>query len=235
LKHVGVLFGFLSAAVLNLAPFESAFGLAKLSVNLEDLTSAGRLPVYTAFCMPKNSGLKPQDKSPGLDWSPGPAGTQSYVVISIDPDVTTDLSLMNKPGVTIKADSPRQNIYHWALIDIPPDVHRLAPGDDGDGFIPGGKPIGPSKVGVRGVNDYWYLFNNPKAAPAMRGPYGGYDGPCPPNNDERVHNYRFIVYALDTPTLPLSGAFFAPAVLKAMQGHILAEGEADAMFTFDGK
>jgi phosphatidylethanolamine-binding protein (PEBP) family uncharacterized protein len=50
-----------------------------------------------------------------------------------------------------------------------------------------------------------------------------------------VHDYRFIVYALDTPTLPLSGAFFAPAALKAMQGHILAEGEADAMFTFDGK
>jgi Raf kinase inhibitor-like YbhB/YbcL family protein len=162
-------------------------------------------------------------------------GTKSYAVISIDPDVTTDLSLMNKPGVVIKRDSPRQNIYHWALIDIPPDIHRLAPGADGDGFIPGGKPLGPSKVGLRGVNDYWYLFNNPKAAPAMHGPYGGFDGPCPPNNDERVHNYRFIVYALDTPTLALSGGFFAPAVLKAMQGHILAEGEADAMFTFDGK
>ncbi len=213
----------------------AASAQSRLSVSLEDLTPAGRLPVYTAFCMPKGSGLKPEDKSPGLDWSAGPAGTKSYVVISIDPDVTTDLSLMNKPGVTIKADAPRQNIYHWALIDIPPDVRRLAPGDDGDGFVPGGKPIGPAKVGVRGVNDYWYLFNNPKAPPAMHGPYGGYDGPCPPNNDERVHNYRFIVYALDTPTLPLSGAFFAPAVLKAMQGHILAEGEADAMFTFDGK
>jgi len=228
------MFGLLSAAALSALASMPAAAQAKLSVKLEDLTAAGRLPVYTAFCMPKDSGLKPQDKSPGLDWSAGPPGTKSYVIISIDPDVTTDLSLMNKPGVTIKADAPRQNIYHWALIDIPPDVRHLAPGDDGDGFIPGGKPLGPSKVGVHGVNDYWYLFNTPKAAPAMHGPYGGYDGPCPPSNDERIHNYRFIVYALDIPTLPLSGAFFAPAVLKAMQGHILAEGEADAMFTFDG-
>ncbi len=221
--------------MLAFAVFDPAAAQATLSVNLEDLSPEGRLPQYTAFCTPKASGLKPQDRSPGLNWSAGPAGTKSYVVISIDPDVPTDLSLINKPGVTIKSDSPRQNIYHWALIDIPPEVNRLAPGDDGDGLVPGGKPVGPSKAGVRGVNDYWYLFNNPKAAPELHGPYGGYDGPCPPANDERVHNYRFIVYALDTPTLPLSGAFFAPAVLKAMEGHILAEGEADAKFAFDGK
>ncbi len=236
MRLAGAVYGLLTLSLLTAAAPAVAVAQAKLNVSLEELTPAGRLPVYTAFCMPKDSGLKPQDRSPGLDWSAGPAGTKSYVVISIDPDVTTDLSLMNKPGVTIKADSPRQNIYHWALINIAPDVHRLAPGDDGDGFIPGGKPLGPSKVGgVHGVNDYWYLFNNPKAPAAMHGPYGGYDGPCPPNNDERVHDYRFIVYALDVPTLPLSGAFFTPAVLKAMEGHILAEGEADAMFTFDGK
>ncbi len=227
--------GLLTIAMLGIGATTPASAQAKLSVSLEDLTPAGRLPVYTAFCMPKDFGQKPLDRSPGLDWSAGPVATKSYVIISIDPDVTTDLSLMNKPGVTIKADSPRQNIYHWALINVPADVHHLSPGDDGDGFTPGGKPLGAAKVGLHGVNDYWYLFNNPKAAAAMHGPYGGFDGPCPPSNDERVHNYRFIVYALDIPTLPLTGAFFAPAVLKAMQGHILAEGEADAMFTFDGK
>ncbi len=207
-----------------------------LSVSLEDLTPAGNLPVSSAFCMPKGSGLKPQDESPGLDWSAGPPGTKSYVVMMIDPDVTTNLSLMNKPGVTIPAGSPRMDIYHWELIDIPAEVHRLAPGDDGDGFVPGGKPLGPSKIGVRGTNDYWPYFNkNPNAPASMKGPYGGYDGPCPPSNDEKVHDYRFIVYALDVPTLPLSGQFFAPAVLAAIKGHILAQGGADAKFTFDGK
>ncbi len=235
MRFKGAFCGLVTAVLSTLVVSQSAFAEPSLTVTLEDLTPAGRLPVYTAFCMPDGSGQKPLDRSPGLDWSAGPAATKSYAVIAIDPDVPTDLSLMNKPGVTIKADAPRQTIHHWALIDIPADVHHLSPGADGDGFTPGGKPLGASKVGVHGVNDYWYMFNSPKAAAAMRGSYGGYDGPCPPRNDERVHNYRFIVYALDVPTLPLTGAFFAPAVLKAMQGHIVAKGEADAMFAFDGK
>jgi Raf kinase inhibitor-like YbhB/YbcL family protein len=219
-----------------IAGSDAALAQQKLSVSLEDLTPAGYLPVSAAFCMPKGSGLAPGDRSPGVDWSAGPAGTQSYVVIMIDPDVPANLALMNKPGVVIPVGAPRMNIYHWVLIDIPAGVQRLAPGDDSDGFIPGGKPLGPSKIGVRGANDYWPLFNkSPGAPPAMKGPYGGYDGPCPPNNDERVHDYRFQVFALDIAQLPLSGQFFAPAVLAAIQGHVLAQGEADAKFTFEGK
>ncbi len=208
---------------------------ASLTVTLEGLTPAGRLPISTAFCMPKGSNDKPLDRSPGLRWSAGPAGTKSYVVISVDPDVTADLSLMNKPGVTIPAGAPRQKIYHWELVDIRPWVRRLAPGADGDGFVPGGKEIGPTILGVRGTNDYWPLFNkNPKMPPAMKGPYGGFDGPCPPANDDLVHTYHFTVYALDVPTLGLTGQFFAPAVFAAMQGHVLATGDAAAKFTYDG-
>ena len=55
----------------------------------------------------------------------------------------------------------------------------------------------------------------------MKGDYGGYDGPCPPWNDEIVHHYHFTVYALDVATLGLSGRFGGPEALKAMQGHIL--------------
>jgi phosphatidylethanolamine-binding protein (PEBP) family uncharacterized protein len=208
---------------------------AALTVTLEGLTPAGNLPISTAFCRPKGSGLTPHDQSPGLHWSPGPAGTKSYVVISVDPDVTADLSLMNKPGVTIPVDAPRQKIYHWELIDIAPTVTRLAPGADGDGFVPGGKPIGATALGVRGTNDYWPLFNkNPNMPPAMKGPYGGFDGPCPPANDALVHTYRFQVYALDVPSLGLSGQFVAPADFAAMQGHVLATGEAAATFVDDG-
>jgi Raf kinase inhibitor-like YbhB/YbcL family protein len=206
----------------------------KLTVELEGLTAAGYLPVSSAFCMP--AGLKPQNVSPGLHWSAGPSVTRSYVVIMVDPDVTTNLALMNKPGVTIAADSPRMNIYHWELINIPADVHRLASGDDSGSFVPGGKPIGPSKYGIRGTNDYWPYFNiRPSAPPVMHGPYGGYDGPCPPSNDEKIHDYKFIVYALDVASLPLSGQFFFPEIDKAMQGHVVARGEAHAKFTFDGK
>jgi len=209
---------------------------AALSVTLEGLLPSGNLPLSTAFCVPKGSALVAQDKSPGLRWSAGPTGTKSYAVIMVDPDVTADLSLMNKPGVTIAVDAPRMNIYHWELIDIPPTVTHLDPGIEGDGPTPGGKPIGPGKVGIRGTNDYWPLFNkNPNMPPEMKGPYGGFDGPCPPANDLRVHNYKFQVFALDVDTLKLSGQFFAPAVLAAMKDHILAQGEADAKFTYEGK
>jgi Raf kinase inhibitor-like YbhB/YbcL family protein len=228
------LVGIFLASTLG-APRPAAAAPAALTVTLEGLLPSGNLPISAAFCLPKGSDQKPQDRSPGLRWSAGPAGTKSYVVIMVDPDVTANLALMNKPGVTIPVDSPRQNIYHWELIDIPPSVTSLAPGEDGDGFVPGGKPIGPGTVGIRGTNDYWPLFNNnPNMPPAMAGPYGGYDGPCPPSNDLKVHTYRFQVYALDVPTLGLSGKFFALAVISAMNGHILAQGEADAKFTFDG-
>ncbi len=206
---------------------------AALAVTLEGLTADGHLPVSTAFCLPKGSTGTPQDRSPGLRWTAGPAGTKSYAVISIDPDVVADLSLMNKPGVTIPVDAPRQNIYHWALIDIAPWITRLAPGADGDGFVPGGKPIGATILGVRGTNDYWPLFNkNPNAPAAMKGPYGGWDGPCVPGNDLRVHAYVFRVYALDVRSLGLAGQFFTPAVLSAMNGHVLAEGETRAPFVY---
>jgi Raf kinase inhibitor-like YbhB/YbcL family protein len=225
----GLALGLLLAAPAGAEP-------APLTVKLEGLTPAGNLPISTAFCMPKGSTDVPLDRSPGLHWSPGPAGTKSYVVISVDPDVTADLSLMNKPGVTIPVGAPRQKIYHWELINIPAWVTRLAPGADGDGFVPGGKPIGPTILGVRGTNDYWPLFNkSPKAPPGMKGPYGGFDGPCPPGNDDLIHTYRFQVYALDVRTLDLTGQFFTPAVLAAMQGHVLAFGEAAAKFTYDGK
>jgi Raf kinase inhibitor-like YbhB/YbcL family protein len=222
------------AALLSLLASVPATAQTNLGVTLEGLLPNGNLPLSTAFCMPKTSGLVAQDRSPGIRWTAGPPGTKSYALIMVDPDVTADLSLMNKPGVTITADMPRQNIYHWILIDIPPNTLRLDPGVEGDGPTPGGKPIGPGKVGIRGTNDYWPLFNKtPTMPPEMKGPYGGFDGPCPPSNDEKVHNYKFVLYALDVPSLHLTGQFFAPAVIQAMQGHVLAQGEADAKFTYD--
>jgi Raf kinase inhibitor-like YbhB/YbcL family protein len=225
----------IAAAAVALLALASTRADAALTVTLEGLLPNGQLPLSTAFCLPKQ-GFVGQDRSPGIRWSAGPPKTKSYALIMVDPDVTADLSLMNKPGVTITVDMPRQNIYHWILIDIPPTVLRLDPGVEGDGPTPGGKPIGPGPVGIRGTNDYWPLFNkNPNMPPNMKGPYGGFDGACPPLNDEKVHNYKFQVFALDVPSLNLSGQFFAPAVLKAMDGHILDQGEADAKFTYDAK
>jgi Raf kinase inhibitor-like YbhB/YbcL family protein len=222
-------------AAAALTPLASAAVAAPtLTVTIQHLTKAGYLPLSAAFCEPKGTSAKPLDESPGLVWSAGPRGTKSYAIIMVDPDVTTNLSLMNKPGVIIAADSPRMNIYHWILLNIPADVTRLAPGADGIGWRPGGKPIAPAPIGTRGTNDYWPFFNkNPKLPARLKGPYAGYDGPCPPANDALVHDYKFEVFALDA-RLPLAGRFFAAQALAAMRGHVLAQGEADAKFTFTG-
>ena len=51
----------------------------------------------------------------------------------------------------------------------------------------------------------------------------GYRGPAPPPG-HGTHHYHFKLYALDA-TLDLAEALDKPALLKAMAGHVLAEGE----------
>jgi Raf kinase inhibitor-like YbhB/YbcL family protein len=50
-----------------------------------------------------------------------------------------------------------------------------------------------------------------------------YGGPMPPRG-HGVHHYHFKLYALDTPITLKAGAT-KEQLLKAMKGHILAEGE----------
>ncbi len=49
----------------------------------------------------------------------------------------------------------------------------------------------------------------------------GYGGPCPPSG---THRYFFKIYALDT-TLNLPATTDKQALLAAMEGHILGQGE----------
>ena len=65
----------------------------------------------------------------------------------------------------------------------------------------------------------------------MGGTYGGYDGPFPPFNDERLHHYHFQVYALDVPSLGLEGEFTLDDVREAIEGHVLDQGELVAEYT----
>ena len=166
--------------------------------------------------------------SPAVSWTPGPGGTKSYALLMTDPDVPTDTSLIGKPGVLIAASAPRQTIYHWVLVDIPPGLLFLSEGAESTGRVPKGKPYGPMPHGVRGVNAYTQLM---ASDPEMKGEYGGYDGPHPPPNDLRIHHYTVRVVALNVPTLGLSGPFTGADVEKALVGHIMAEGEDVGSYT----
>ncbi len=201
---------------------------AALTVKVGGLAADGRLPASAAYCPPGRRDPAEYNISPSVSWSRGPAATRSYALIMTDLDVPEDLSTVNKPGVVLTADTPRVSFIHWVLIDIPPTITHLRRGEESAGFVLKGKSIGPTDHGLRGANVYTHYY--PKDSP-LAGPRGGYDGPCPPHNDVVAHRYVTRVYALDLPSLGLQGVFFGEDALRAMQGHVLAAGEADAVYS----
>ena len=225
--------GLLLAAIGMAASAQPAVAKAdKVTVTVEGIAKGKVMPVDNAFCVPAAEGhvtLGP-NKSPKISWSVGPAKTQSYAIITVDPDVPSVATDVNKEGKTIPSKLKRVKFYHWVLVDIPAATTSLDASVDSDGVTTGGKPPGPGKVGVRGLNNYtdWFASDD-----KMKGNYAGYDGPCPPWNDTRRHHYHFMVYALDVPSLGLKGAFRAPDVLKAMRRHVLAKGEAVGVYALN--
>jgi len=204
---------------------------ATLKVGVDSIKSGKMIPNKYTFCMPAAQGHAgpAANISPPISWSKGPKGTQSYAVILTDTDSPKEnRDKMNKEGMTVPSTSARQTFYHWVTVDIPANVTSLKEGNDSTARVAHGKPATPSGVGVRGLNMFTVAF---AANDAMKGNYYGYDGPCPPWNDENVHHYHFNVYALNVKSLNMPKDFDGPAVMEAMKGKILAEGKLDAIYT----
>lgn len=182
------------------------------------------IPGTFAFGVPAEDApmMLGPNRNPHLAWSGAPAGTRSYVLLCVDPDVPTVADDVNQEGRTIPHDLARCDFYHWVLVDVPTDVAEIAEGSCSDGVVSGGKqaPSGPS--GSRqGLNDYTAFL----AGSELAGKYFGYDGPCPPWNDERLHHYHFRILALDVDRVPVEGEFDGRAVVDAIAGHVLAQAE----------
>src|SRR4029079_9151995 len=129
---------------------------------------------------------------------------------------------------TIPAKLPRVDFYHWVLVDLDPASGPVKAGGVSGGITPRGKkgPEGPR--GTRqGVNDYTKWFASDKD---MAGDYFGYDGPCPPWNDEIPHHYVFTLYALDAAQCAVHGTFRGPDVLSAVRGHVLAQATLTGVY-----
>ncbi|MGX9190067.1 YbhB/YbcL family Raf kinase inhibitor-like protein [Stenotrophomonas sp. Ker107b] len=187
-------------------------------------------PIAATFAAGNAEGFAP-NRNPQLAWHDVPAGTRSFALLCIDPDVPTVQETVGRQDCTVPRDQPRAHFAHWAMADIPADVRELAAGSCSDGFTVRGKtqPAGPA--GSRqGLNDFtgWFAGN-----PDMAGQYLGYDGPYPPFNDERVHRYFFRVFALDVAQLALPDPFTAADVLRAMHGHVLAEASLHGTYTLN--
>lgn len=171
------------------------------------------------------------NRNPHLAWSDPPAGTRSFALICVDHDVPSVGTDVNQEGRTVPLDLPRVPFHHWVLIDLPASLRSIAEGSHSDGVTPKGKPAGPTPDGgLQGQNDFtgWFAGD-----PDMGGSYCGYDGMAPPWNDERMHAYRFQLYALDTPSLSLTGAFTAAQVRAAMSIHVLAQAELIGLYAIN--
>jgi Raf kinase inhibitor-like YbhB/YbcL family protein len=215
-------------ALMGTAEAADATAVKRLKVHVEDIQNRGPIPAEYAFCAPSPQGhtTSGANKNPGITWSKGPAGTQSYAIIVVDTDVPSVFDDANKEGKTIKRSLKRRDYYHMVLVDIPASKTSLAKGADSSGITAKGKQPGATPNGVRGINDYTGDMSGD-----MAGNYGGYDGPCPPWNDARLHHYHFIVYAIDAPTLGLSGNFTGQDAQAAIAKHTLAKGQVVGTYT----
>ena len=131
---------------------------------------------------------------------------------SIPSDFTCDGADMSPPiewsGIPAEAkslaviaddpDAPSGDWVHWLVYDLPPSLTQFATGIPVGGRLSGG--------GAQGRNDFGTF---------------GYGGPCPPKG---MHRYFFKIYALDA-MLHLKPGVTKKELLKAMQGHVLAEGQ----------
>ena len=103
-------------------------------------------------------------------------------------------------------DAPMGTWVHWILFNIPANTRNLP---EDVQFT--GKNLEPNMIST-GKNSWGDLR---------------YGGPCPPSG---THRYYFKLYALDT-TISLSPGATKEQVLKAMQGHILAQAELMGTFS----
>jgi Raf kinase inhibitor-like YbhB/YbcL family protein len=95
-------------------------------------------------------------------------------------------------------DAPMGTWVHWVMWNVPPDAQGLPENVPPDSQLPDGSR--------QGITDFGR---------------SGYGGPCPPGG---THRYYFKVYALDTMVdLPTSAR--KGDLLKAAEGHVLAEGQ----------
>lgn len=92
-------------------------------------------------------------------------------------------------------DAGMEPYVHWVVFNLPPSVTRLA---EHENISLIGGMVGLNSAGLN-----------------------AYQGPCPPSG---VHRYLFKVYALDD-VLKLDSSATAAQLTKAMENHILAQGQ----------
>ncbi|MBP6534113.1 MAG: YbhB/YbcL family Raf kinase inhibitor-like protein [Arenimonas sp.] len=188
------------------------------------------IPGRYAFAVIGDPVALSSNQNPHLAWSDVPAGTQSFAILMIDPDVPSVGDDVNQAGKQVSAELPRVEFSHWLLANLPASVQSIGAGTFSDGIKARGKPAEGPFNSVQGLNDYTSWFADDAD---MSGQYHGYDGPCPPWNDQRMHHYTFTVYALDSAHIELPAHFGADQLLSAIAPHVLAKASLTGRYTLN--
>ncbi len=121
-------------------------------------------------------------------------------------DVSPPLHWSNLPSRTQSIallcedpDSPSGLFTHWILYGLPAETTELSEGVPAEETLPNG-----AKQGTNSAHSI------------------GYHGPCPPPG--KPHRYVFRIYALDA-NLPAQTGVSRADLLRAIEGHVLAEGQ----------
>ena len=206
-----------------------------MKLTSETIADLGIIPPRCAFAEPDFAShvRLSANRNPQFAWSGIPAGTHSLALICHDPDAPSSADDVNQEGRAIPASLPRVDFFHWVLVDLNPFGGPIQEGEFSAAVTPGGKPGPQAARGTRqGLNDYTRWFAGDKA---MGGNYFGYDGPCPPWNDEILHHYVFTLYALGSARCAVSGMFKGGELLKAIEGHVLATASLTGIYTLNPK
>ena len=149
--------------------------------------------------------------SPPLQWRGAPAETKSFALVMVDLNFPWGQKVpvygqMPPPGTV-----PGDVFAHWLVVNIPANISSL-----NEGASPKAMPTGTLEA---------------KSNLAAFGlPGNQYGGPAPPPGMQ-AHQYRFTLYALNTPTLPgLTTSSDYAAVTQAMAGKVLATASLTGYF-----
>jgi Raf kinase inhibitor-like YbhB/YbcL family protein len=204
-----------------------------MQLTSKSFSDGASIPGEFAFAVidPVNHIALSTDRNPQLAWSNVPEGTKSFALICHDPDVPNRVDDVNKEDREIAESFPRDQFFHWVLLDIPATIREIPAGSHSDRITAKGKPGPAAPGGTRhGLNDYTKWFAGDKN---MGGDYYGYDGPCPPWNDLRLHHYVFTLYALDVPQVEVHGDFTGANARLAIAGHVLAQASLTGTYTLN--
>lgn len=187
-----------------------------------DFSHGEWIPSECAYgCLIEGNFALSDNLNPHLQWENLPQGTKSLVLACIDPDVPTDRQALNADG-EIPAEQPRRDFVHWLVWDIAPSVTGVQKGEASEGDEKSGKRFA-RPIGVEAINDY-------SSADEI---HRGYDGPCPPGFDARLHGYEFRIYALDIETLDLPDTARWSEVSVKMAPHVIGMASIQGIYSLN--